>query len=497
MYYSKFQQPEAVPIVNKFLVGPKDKPIVRILPLRTGLMIFKEDGIYRLTGTNGQFTIDPFDNSAIILAADSAVVLNNQIYMFSTQGVVTVTDTGVNVISRPIEDQLNKVQAPLYNYKNATFGVAYESDRAYLLWTVTNQNDTISTQCFRFNTFTTAWTRWPISKSCGLVKFDEQRLYLGAGDGNFIEQERKNLDRTDYADREFGLLIPASSIVSEQEIILSSSDNVSEGDVLFQTQYLTISQFNQLLKMLDSDVGVGYDDYYDTLVALPGTNLRDALDDLANKLDTDPLLNSTTFFSSMTHGLSFSAYQVDYNILTNLLNLDSSPIFKNYPQSASSVTFDMNVIDTVQNTNNVVVNYLSPIIEGPITLSKGIRTEVVWAPQTFGDPSLSKHVSEGTFIFDDTVFTGATISYASDLMPSFEEVSFSESGLGDFGAFEWNEQSWGGGGTNAPLRTYIPRNKQYCRFIRPRFVHNVSREKFSILGGSLTFRPINERAYRS
>jgi hypothetical protein len=497
IYYSKFQQPEAVPAVNKFLVGPKDKAILRVLPLRTGLMILKEDGIYRLTGTNGQFNIDPFDNSAICLAADSAQILNNQIYMFSTQGVVTLTDTGVSVISRPIEDQLERVTTPAFNFKPNTFGVTYESDRAYMLWTVTNTNDTVPTQCFRFNTFTTAWTRWPISKTCGIVKFDEQRLYLGPGDANFIERERKNLDRTDYADREFSLQIPVSPIVSDHRVKLSSTSDVDAGDVLVQTQYLTIYQFNRLLKMLDYDPNVGYNDYFDTLGASSGTNLRNGLDDLANKLDTDPNLFESDFFSSMTHGTTFTDLQTDHNILVGLLNLNVNPVFKNYPTSIGSIVLDMVITAPIQNSNDVLVLHLSPIIEGPITLSKGIRVEVIWAPQTFGDPSISKHVSEGTFLFDNTTFSSAIISYASDLMAGFEDVAFEESGIGDWGGFVWDEQTWGGQGTSVPMRTYIPRNKQYCRFLRPRFIHMVSREKFSLLGASLTFRPLTERAYRS
>ena len=498
IYYSKFQQPEAVPFVNKFLVGPKDKAILRILPIRTGLMILKEDGIYRLTGTNGQFNIDPFDNSAIILAADSAQVLNNQIYMFSTQGVVTLTDTGVSVISRPIEDQLTRIISPAFNYKPNTFGVSYESDRAYLLWTVTNSNDTQPTQCFRFNTFTTSWTRWPITKTCGIVKFDEQLLYLGPGDENFIEQERKNMDRTDFADRQFDIQIPPNAIVSDNIVLLSSTAGMKSGDVLVQTQYLIIDQFNTLLKMLDSDYGVGYDDYYSTLGVEPGTDLRFDLDALAAKLDTDPGLNETDFASSMIGGPDFVDFQTDYNILTTLLNANVNTLFKNYPESVGTVVFDMLITtEPIQNSNQIEVPYIIPIIQGPITVVEGIETEVIWAPQTFGDPSISKHVSEGTFLFNNNVFTSVTISYASDLMPNFEFVQFPETGVGDWGLFFWDGQYWGGEGSSVPLRTYIPRNQQYCRFIRPRFQHNIAREKFELLGSSLTFRPLTERAYRS
>lgn len=497
IYYSKYQQPESVPIVNKFNVGPKDKAILRILPIRTGLMIFKEDGIYQLTGTNGQFAINPFDSSAILLAPDSAQVLNNQVYMFSTQGVVTVSDTGVSVISRPIENSLQQVITSAYDFIPNTFGVAYEADRAYLLWTVTNTNDTVPTQCFRYNTFTTAWTRWPITKNCGTVLLNQNILYLGPTDKDFIEKERKNVNRTDYADREFEIQIPTNSIVSNLEIAISSTTNVVPGDVLVQTQYLTIYKFNQLLRMLDTDNGTGYKNYVSSFFQTPGSDLRSALNNLATHLDTDAGLAEANFFSSMGGGGNFIDFQTDFNILTALLNANVHTTHKNYQTSTGTIILDLIITSIIQNSNNVTIQYLLPFIQGPILVTKGILTDIVWSPQTFGDPSISKHVSEGTFLFDNNVFSTATVSYASDLMTSFEAISFPESGLGDWGSFVWDEQTWGGEGTSVPLRTYIPRNKQYCRFIRPRFMHNVSREKFSLFGTSLTFRLLTERAYRS
>ncbi len=497
LYYSKFQQPEAVPIVNNFLVGPKDKAILRILPLRTGLMIIKEDGIYRLTGVNGQFQIDPFDNSAICLAPDSAVILNNQIYMFSTQGVVTLTDTGVSVISRPIEDKLQRISTPSFDFKPNTFGVSYESDRAYLLWTVTNTNDDQPTQCFRYNTFTNAWTRWPIVKTAGVVLFSSQVLYLAPGDENFIEIERKNIDRTDYADRVYPLQISANAVISSTQIALSSITNVKVGDVLVQTQFLTINQYNQLLRMLDNDPGTSDKDYFSLLGAVPGDSLGSGITALANKLDADAGLNESDFASSLGANVTFANFQSNFNIITALLNTNINANFDTYVTSSGTTSFEMIITQLVSNTSNVIVQYLVPIIQGGILSYRGISSQVIWAPQTFGDPSISKHVSEGTFIFDNTSFFSASISYASDLMPGFESVDFPELGIGDWGDFVWSSQTWGGTGTSTPLRTYIPRNKQYCRFLLPRFIHFNAREKFALLGGSLTFRPLTERAYRS
>lgn len=298
IYYSKYQQPEAVPLANFVDIGPKDREIKRIIALRDSLFIFKEDGIYRLSGDTAPFTIAPFDFSSQVLAADTLVVLNNQIYGLSTQGVIVVTDTGVSVISRPIEDKLLKVIRQGFNYKTASFGVSYETDRSYLLWTVTQSTDIVATQAFRYNTFTNTWTRWDNTQTCGIVNFADDKMYLGAGDKNFIEKERKTLTRKDYADRQFDRNIQLNGII-DTLIKLNSVSEIFIGDVLIQTQYLTADQFNRLLLKLDIDPEVADQNYYSLLKYLAGTDMRAKLVLLAQKLDLDPGVNDSDYFSSI------------------------------------------------------------------------------------------------------------------------------------------------------------------------------------------------------
>lgn len=565
IYFSKYQQPEAFPLANYIDIGPQDREIKRIIPLRDSLLIFKEDGIYRLSGDVAPFTVAPFDFSSQVLAADTLVVLNNQIYGLSTQGVIVVTDTGVSVISRPIENQLLKVLREGFDYKLPSFGVTYETDRSYLLWTVSSSTDTVATQCFRYNTFTNSWTRWNNSKTCGIVNFADDKLYLGAGDLNIIEKERKSLTRTDYADREYDLEVQLDGIV-DNTIALNSVSEVEVGDVVLQMQYLTSSQFNRILEKLDRDIGVNDTTYLATLGYVPGQNMRANLEGLATKLDNDlgvadnnyaatiaDLTYSITNISAASqsvltigsHGIlpgryvnvsgtnsvpsinglqevvavgattitinksvsiagnagsaqtainSFQDMQGCFNLIVDKLNNDNQVFYSNYPESTGVTELEAVVLDI--DTVDALVTTLTPQawLFGEITLYKAINTTVIWNPQYFGDPSVEKQVREGTMMFENGNFSRVVIAYSSDRSPSFVETEFDGAGIGDWGQFNWGTSvNWGGVAAPKPLRTYVPLDKQRCRFINVKFNHKVAFEKFSIYGISLTFRPYNIR----
>jgi len=691
LYFAKLQQPEAVPLLNFIDVGPEDKEISRILALRESLFILKEDGIYRLTGSNGVFAVDLFDESTKIIAPDSAVVLNNQIYCLTNQGIVMISDTGVSIISNNINNIVKLLSSSNYDFKFTTFGLSYETDRSYLLWVPSSPEDTVATQALRYSTVTNSFTNLPISKTCGLVNSANDKMYLGASDFNFIEQERKDFNRKDYADRQYDLSIPANSI-DGTTMTLSSLQNVSAGDALVQTQNLTISQFNQILAKLDLDPGTGapeetrydfssysgaipgdlhskyfitfsasdnnkyavfydgvgtlleldtliYNDiadaiqvrvdisgaittedialatkaslstaslefvtthtsgnsYLDTvttrngittdalddvvngignglvitttsqgignfegsLSASSGDNLTTAMTNLAIGLDADPGVDDTDYLNSVTarsaigspyvagtptvvtevgHQLytgrlittpnssyivtvidddnfsidvtttsngtldwtanvsSFAETQAGFNAIVIKLNLDTGVFYSNYKQSED--TLELEVLVLVDNGISITVQNETPFIEGPIILYEGIDCDVVYASDPLGNPSTQKHVREGTFIFEDNNFSRATVGYASDLSPGFETIDFTGQGKGDWGLFDWGQHNWGGGFSGVPLRTYIPRQKQRCRYIQAEFKHDSAREKFALYGISYTLREISEKAWR-
>lgn len=491
IYFSKFQLPEAVPVLNFFDVGPKDKAILRILALRDSLFVFKEDAIYRITGVQApNFTVSLFDSSTILNSPDSAVVLNNQIFCLTTQGIAQVTDTGVDIISRPIEDQIQKVIIQNLNYKSASFGVGYETDRAYLLWVPFDKTDTKGTKCFRYNTFTQCWTEWIKTNTCGVVNFGDNKLYLGSGT-NVIERERKTLDRTDYADYQFTLSIGANS-VNNTTVTLSSNIGIDPTDIVVQTQYVTIATFNRLLRKLDLDIYL-QKDYLSELEIFPGDSLTNKMIELVAKLNADPSTQETYVFSGTTN---FETIQQEFNVIIQTLNIDDGVFLANYRESTGFQDVEGRIVQVIKNTNNVVLDQVTPFIQGNVTHYQGIDNDILYAPQHFGDPSVYKQINEATFIFEDSIFTTAVVSYNTDISPNFETIDFAADGDGSWGNFVWGEQSWGGEGTQVPLRTYIPTNKQRCRFIRPRFQHGNAWEKYAIQGISLNPRPYSTRAYR-
>ncbi len=206
VFYSKGQQGEHVPALNYLLVGAANKNILRIAPLRDSTIVIKEEGVYRIAGQDPtSFTVVPIDLTVFCKAVDSVVVLGNQVYMLSNQGIVSISDTSVQVISRDIEQLIQ----PLLTYSNIglyTTGTGYESERSYYISTMSSSVDTAQTQTFVYNYFTKTWVRHTYAMGAGVIGADDKMYFSKPNDLN-IYQERKSFTDDDYADPEYSITI--------------------------------------------------------------------------------------------------------------------------------------------------------------------------------------------------------------------------------------------------------------------------------------------------
>lgn len=497
IFYSKGGIPEAVPIVNYFDVGSKDKPILRIVALRDSLFILKTDGIYRLSGQiSDNFTVTLFDSSSPIIAPDSVAVLNNQVYALSNQGVITITESGVSVISRNIEDLILEPTSAKYpDFSTQSFGFASESDRAYFLFLPTLTNDTTATQCFRYNVFTKTWTRWVMSKTCGLVNTEDDKIYFGPSDTNQVEIERKNFERQDYADREFIKSLPNNSI-NGNIITPNSLDNIEIDDVIYQEQYITIRKFNRILEKLDRDMFLSDTDYQSTLETSTGSDMGVTLQSLIVKINADDATQSYTAYNASN---DIEDLRDGFNNLIDELNTSAGVFYEDYIKYTELLSFETIITDIDKTFGTITTEYEMPFLINIQTLIfKGIPVDIEYAAETLGDASLRKQIRTASLQFDQLYFTKAKIGFRSDISGDLETQEFEGEGNGAFGMQVYGAKIYGGSGGERPFRTWVPRNKQRCRFIYVSFQHGIARENFELIGYSLTYNSKSSpRAYQS
>lgn len=241
VYISKLNEPEAVPLVNQIFIGGGDKLIYRVIALRDSVVVMKQDGVFRITGTTpSQLTVTPFDTTIVLIAPDSAYTLNNNIFALTSQMVVAISESGVNIESRNIEGTLLQISTLTY-FPTATFGLSYESEREYLLCLPSSNTDQTATQIYVYNWLTQAWTHWLIAPTAGMVSFQpDNKLYLTPSyNSNFLYQEVKtyNPNGLDYGDDRYPETITG---VSGRVITLASVTHAKVGQTLLQNFFTSV-----------------------------------------------------------------------------------------------------------------------------------------------------------------------------------------------------------------------------------------------------------------
>lgn len=498
LYFSKQDEPESVPLINVILVGSSDEPILRIVPLRESLYIFKTDGLYRLSGYDkSSFTTSLFDSTAILKAPDSVAVLRNQVYFYGTQGVSRVSEVGIEKLSDPIDDKIIPLITTCKQLDKLTFGIAYETDESYMLWTALKANDTIAQVAYRFNIHTESWVEWKISKTCAVLNKIEDTLFFGSGIKNTLEVERKTFDRFDYADREILIDLPSLSMY-DTIIKPTGASQIEAGDVLYQVQYLTLFQYNQIVKMLSTDPAFLINNFLDfTMEAGQSISVNvSALVGYLNTVDTNSFLDTHGNTSYVfTGSLDFATVQNEWFRIIDRINESPSFFLANYPKYARVTPIEAVVVRRDISNNDIYLTHQYPFIEGPMFVFKSIDTEIEYVPQ--GDAATLKQFHTCQIIFENRSITTAEIGFSGDNSSDFEYVQFNPNSAGSWGNFEWgNGAVWGGEGDKAPLRTYVPARKQRGRFIGLRFRHRGALESFNLYGIILYFNESSDRAYK-
>lgn len=235
---SKSGELEAAPSTNLLRVGNTSSPLLRLVALRDYVFAVKTDGIYKIQGSSpSSLVVNPFDLTTKILGAETAVSLNAGMWMLSNQGIVSVSDGGVEIKSIPIDDQLSDlINNHLDNLTDSAFALGYESDRKYILFTPTSDNPWAQIE-YNFNYTTNAFTTWSRDFYTAFIHSIENRIYVARADAENkgVSRERKTGTYQDFVDEG---VVHAITHVNGNLVTLDSVADVAEGDILYQSDTL-------------------------------------------------------------------------------------------------------------------------------------------------------------------------------------------------------------------------------------------------------------------
>ncbi len=235
VYVSKSGELEAVPGTNLLFAGDSSSPVIRVIPLRDYVVVIKSDGIYKIQGSSpSSLVCNPFDLTTKIIGPDTAVSLNSGVWMLSNQGVVSISDGGVDAKSIPIDDQLNEIIGSYQSYvTDLAFAIGYESDRQYVL-SMPTANDSSTVLQYVFNYITNSWTTWERNLHAAYIHSTDGKLYISRADATNtgISKERKSGTYQDFVDEAIEITI--DTVVSPILLQLSDANSVTVGDILYQ-----------------------------------------------------------------------------------------------------------------------------------------------------------------------------------------------------------------------------------------------------------------------
>ena len=189
--YSKQLQQEAVPIVNFIDVGSEQANIQRLMETRDSLFVFKEDGLFRISGT-GPFNLrlDTIDADLRLVQPKACVQHRNAVYAWTNRGFISVSGAGVRELSQQvIQSQLEESQRALLALTSgagASGAFAFASslfDEVYF-GVPASSTLTGAQNLYVYSRRTGAFTRWNFDDASaflcdGLYRESDNALLLG------------------------------------------------------------------------------------------------------------------------------------------------------------------------------------------------------------------------------------------------------------------------------------------------------------------------------
>ncbi|WP_186648966.1 hypothetical protein [Fluviispira vulneris] len=229
VYISKFGEIEAFPLTSYINVGAKQAKILRIVPLKNSLIILKEDGVFRLSGSSrADFSVFPLDLTIICNAPESVVELDGSIYACTFAGIVRITETEVSIVSRNIEPLLTAIFSQP-DFSAVTFATTVPTERLYMLTTYTPNARSFVT--YVYNVLTNVWTTSSILYRSGVVN-PTDNLHYAINNKNKLIKMRRNNNKTDFCDESTPVISATPVDATCKCWLINSQLKIEVGDII-------------------------------------------------------------------------------------------------------------------------------------------------------------------------------------------------------------------------------------------------------------------------
>lgn len=443
VYWSPVLEPECTTPVNWMDIGRADCEILRLFRFNDTLFVFKEDGLFKITGYDGDFIQTQYDLGISLIGPYTVDSSMGAVFAFTHQGIIRITESTTQPVSAEcIDDVLMKsVRTNTTSVIANSFAIGYNDDDSWMVW-VPSSGSTMN-QCYVYDGI--GWTERDDEAVFGTTGIDSTndsdftKLYTSKSMVNWVTQERTSLSISDYADESFTAL-----------------------------SGLTLTQDSP-----GSFTGTGHID-----IAF-GTSMPAGSGNIGNLNFVGSVLNV-----NCTVGGIATKRKI---IITGVSRYD-------YSTTTLAVDFAFTTLDTA-------VSAMSAI--SPVELFLPIASDFAFIPDDLGVPSAQKMVSDVSLILDRPLFTSAMVTAYSDLYPAGDSSQIKGHLDPSYNAESiWSTWS---NGTQTPeiitrnallsirtLRTFIGRNAACCNIIELRIVHSVALESFCLVGHTFAFEPADE-----
>lgn len=193
VFFSDLDEPESVPLVNYIDIGSLDEPIQALVPLRVALLVFKTDGLWRITGSGpSSWSVDPLDASVRLVRPETVCAMNGTAYAWCDRGFFAVTESSARSLSANLLDVELRAAALLvvgHPTTHGAFVIGWGRHNLVLLGVPDATEATACAKVYAFCLDTSAWSEWPVSWGAQCEGRSRDAVYYSRPPDDIVDYE--------------------------------------------------------------------------------------------------------------------------------------------------------------------------------------------------------------------------------------------------------------------------------------------------------------------